>query len=376
MPSERAIALSAPLAPAGFPPLVQGKKPLSLFEFWPMWLFYAPVVLWALLLALRFRGLLLPTGVNPAFPVGGIVGESKSDILTVAQRYLGENVAPFIRRRRGTGDAAHEAAATLAALQENGLDFPLVAKPDKGCRGAGVRPLYTAAELENYLQHFPKNADVIVQRLIDCEGEAGVFYVRQPHEARGRILSLTLKYFPYVVGDGVSDLHTLIRRDPRAGRLADIYFPRFADRLDSVPQKGEAVRLAFAGNHSKGTIFRNGDALVTPEMEALFDRLSQKIPGFYFGRYDIRFDDFERIRAGETAFTILEINGAGAESTHIWDAEVSLLKAWRDLMEQCYLAWKIGAINRRAGAKLLTPAALWADYRNEKRMIRHYPSTY
>jgi len=136
------------------------------------------------------------------------------------------------------------------------------------------------------------------------------------------------------------------------------------------------VRLAFAGNHSKGTIFRNGDDLVTPEMEAMFDRVSQKIKGFHFGRYDIRFDDFERLRRGEEAFTIIEINGAGAESTHIWDANVSLLKAWGDLIAQCYLAWKIGAANRNAGTKVLSLMALWSDYRSEKRMTKLYPSTY
>lgn len=368
---------SASLAtPAGLPPLAAAKRPLSFFEFWPGWLFYAPVVMCAMVFMIRFRGVMLPSVANPAFPAGGVVGESKSDILTVARRHLGDRVAAFICRNRSKADAKSEARTTLDALEQAGLQFPLVAKPDKGCRGAGVRPLYSASDLETYLENFPSNADFIVQKMVDYEGEAGVFYVREPHEAHGRILSLTLKYFPYVVGDGSTDLRSLILRDPRAGKLADIYFPRFEDRLDTVPEAGEAIRLAFAGNHSKGTIFRNGDALVTPEMVAMFDRLSQKIQGFHFGRYDIRFDDFERIRRGEEAFTIIEINGAGAESTHIWDANVSLLKAWRDLIEQCYLAWKIGAANRKAGADVLAFTAMWADYRSEKRMTKLYPSTY
>jgi len=74
--------------------------------------------------------------------------------------------------------------------------------------------------------------------LVNCEGEAGVFYVREPHEAHGRILSLTLKYFPYVLGDGTSTLQQLILRDPRAGKLANIYLPRFEGRLMQVPALG------------------------------------------------------------------------------------------------------------------------------------------
>lgn len=368
--------LTSPSISAGLPPLVLGKKPLSLFEFWPGWLFYPPVVLYSFFLMLRFRGMLLPTAANPAFPVGGIVGESKKEILAVARRHLDGLVAPFISRRRGAAHATHETEATLEALAHAGLDFPLVAKPDKGCRGAGVRPVYNVADLEAYLTIFPENTDFILQHLISCEGEAGVFYVREPHAPHGKILSLTLKYFPQVVGDGTTSLRDLILHDARAVRLTDIYFPRFAERLNDVPSAGQIIRLAFAGNHSKGAIFKNGDALVTPEMTAMFDRLSQKINGFYFGRYDIRFDDFSAIQRGEEAFTIIEINGAGAESTHIWDANVSLLQAWRDLMRQCYFAWKIGAANSKAGAAVLTVSALWADYRHEKRVSKFYPSTY
>lgn len=362
--------------PAGLPPLALDKKPLSFFEFWPGWLFYAPVVVCAFFFMLRYRGMLLPTVANPAFPTGGIVGESKAAILEVAKRHLGERVAPFIACHRGKGTASSETHTALTALDKAGLSFPLVAKPDKGCRGAGVRPLYNEADLESYVSHFPEQTDFVIQHMVDSEGEAGVFYVREPGMAKGRILSLTLKYFPYVVGDGVSTLRTLIANDPRASRLASIYLPRFESTLDSIPAAGVAVRLAFAGNHSKGTIFRNGNASITPEMTAMFDRLSQKIPGFHFGRYDIRFDDFAALCRGEEAFSIIEINGAGAESTHIWDANNSLLHAWRDLITQCHLAWKIGAAHRNAGAIALTPAALWADYRHEKRMTKLYPSTY
>ncbi|MBY0356328.1 MAG: hypothetical protein K2Q12_11465 [Rickettsiales bacterium] len=314
--------------------------------------------------------------MNTAFQEGGIVGESKADILAIAQRHLGSRVAPFICVRRNGASASSQAQDFLSELASAGLSFPLVAKPDKGCRGAGVRPLYHRHDLERYLEAFPAHSDLILQHMVQSEGEAGVFYVRNPKDAKGRILSLTLKYFPYVIGDGKTSLRDLILDDPRAGRLSHLYFPRFHDQLENVPAVGEAVRLAFAGNHSKGTIFRDGATLVTPQMEAMFDRLSQKIDGFYFGRYDIRFDDLESLRRGEENFSIIEINGAGAEVTHIWDADTSLMKAWRDVIHQYYLAWKIGATNQKSGAKALSIKAFWTDYRNEKNASKLYPSTY
>src|SRR5207247_1058631 len=51
------------------------------WEFWPAWLFYVPVALYYFWLAVRFRSLSLPTASNPGMATGGIVGESKFEIL-------------------------------------------------------------------------------------------------------------------------------------------------------------------------------------------------------------------------------------------------------------------------------------------------------
>lgn len=361
--------------PAGMPPLMMGNKPLSFFEFWPGWLFYAPVVVAMAWFILRFRGITLPTVTNPAFSGGGFTGESKSQILHHARQTLGDKVAPFITYRSTQDAAALQVTRIMHQLTEAGLSLPVVAKPDMACRGAGVQPIYEQNDLLRYMELFPPDADLILQRMIRCEGEAGIFYVREPHEAKGRIISVTLKYFPYVVGDGRSTLETLIERDARTSALSAIYLPRFTNSLQTIPKLGERIRLAFAGNHSKGTIFRNGNDLITPAMTDLFDRLSQQIPGFFFGRYDIRFDDFRQIQQGFDAFTILEINGAGAESTHIWDARMGLLEAWQTVIHQFYLVWKIGAANRRNGAKPMSIMTLWRAYQREKFLTQHYPPT-
>jgi membrane protein DedA with SNARE-associated domain len=44
------------------------------WEFWPMWLFYAPVGIWVLYLAARYRGFSTMTAANPGIPDGGTVG--------------------------------------------------------------------------------------------------------------------------------------------------------------------------------------------------------------------------------------------------------------------------------------------------------------
>jgi len=376
-------APTSPKAPAayvhpGMPPLEQdGGAPISFFEFWPMWAFYPPVMAYAAWLMLRHRSVLLPTAANPSFPGGGFFGESKAEILALAVRHAPQWVAPFIRIDRAEVPgltATAEADAAQAALRQAGIDLPVVAKPDLGCRGAGVKLVRTPAQLQAYLEAFPRGASLVLQRLVPFEGEAGIFYCRRPGQAQGRIVSITLKYFPHVVGDGEQTLRQLILADPRAGRLSHLYLRRHTERLDSIPGMGEAVRLAFAGSHSRGAIFRNGTHLVTPEMEARFEAIARALPEFHFGRFDVRFERFADVQAG-TGFSIVEVNGAGAESTHIWDRKTGLLQAWRDLMRQYRWLFEIAAANRRRGFAPMGWAAFRQAYRREKHLTPLYPAT-
>lgn len=348
-----------------------------------MWAFYPPVILYAAWLMLRYRGILLPTVANPSFPGGGFVGESKAEILELVVRHAPDWVAPFVAVDRPAAASAGAAAGldielelrrALAKLDAAGMALPVVAKPDLGCRGVGVQLVRTVDKLRAYLAGFPPGARLLLQRYVPFEGEAGIFYCRHPGQPRGRIISITLKYFPHVYGDGKRTLQQLVLDDPRAGKLSHLYLRRHVARLREVPEVGEAIRLAFAGSHSRGAIFRNGNAFVTPAMEARFDAIAQSLPEFYFGRFDIRFEDFAQVQAGEN-FTIVEANGAGAESTHIWDRRTTLLQAWSDLMLQYRLLFQIGRANRDRGFKPLSLAEFRRWHRREKELTPLYPAT-
>jgi hypothetical protein len=354
------------------PPLDLGGPAVSFFEFWPQGTFYAPMMVYWLWLSAKHGGrFTLPTSANPLFPMGGWVGESKAAVFDLAGAYARRFIAPwtaFVRVQNAT------AAQALVQAQEAGLAFPFVAKPDMGCRGVGVRRIRNEAELAAYIDAYPVDNRIVFQELVDHEAEAGVFYVRKPGEARGRIISLTLKYFPYVYGDGRSTLRELIENDRRAGPLAHIYLPRHKDRLGMVLKPGEPYRIAFAGSHSRGTIFRNGNAFVTEAMTDAFDAIAKDVKEFYFGRFDVRFPSIADLQAGRN-FTIVEINGAGAECTHIWDRNTKLGEAYAALMRQYAAMWEIGAANARRGFKPARVRDLYRAYREEVRLWGQYPLT-
>jgi hypothetical protein len=349
----------------GMPELETRGRPLSRFEDASPYLFYFPVGVYWTWLSLKYLSIGLPSLANPSISAGGLCGESKSDVLDLLGPHGRAVLAPFVT----VSDLGLPAA--LEAMSQAGLDFPIVAKPDIGRRGSGVEGIADQSALAAYLARFPAGRRVILQRMVHDEAEAGVFYVRKPGEMRGRILSLTLKYFPRVIGDGRSTLRSLIEADPRASRLSHLYHRRLGARLDAVPEEGESVRLVQVGNHCKGAIFRNGQRYVTRAMEAAFAAICDEIPDFYFGRFDVRFRSLDDLRLGR-GFTIIEVNGAGSEATHIWDRQTRLIDAYRGLFQQIRLAFEIGAANRRRGLTPLSGIELLRRYIAERRLMSAY----
>jgi hypothetical protein len=340
----------------------RSERLFSSFETWPDGVFYAPVVVYWVWLTLRFRGFLIML-TNPTMPLGGFTADLKSDWFAQLGAYGEAHTAPYTIVTTDTD--------TREAMRAAGLAFPIVAKPDLGKNGTGVRIIESEAALADYLRAYPKDSGLVLQKYIPYEGEAGVFYIRYPHEATGRVVSLTLKYFPKVVGDGAKTLRELIEADPRARVIKELYFARHGARLDTVVAAGENVRLVSVGNHCKGAIFKDGAPHITPAMTEAFEKVAREMPEFYFGRFDVRFGSLESFKRGED-FYILEVNGPGSEMTHIWDANMSLGEAYRVLFGQYRTAWEIGEENRARGFPLPPLRDLLASWRNELALLKTY----
>ena len=313
---------------------------LTRWEFWPMWLFYPPVILWILYLGIRHRGLTLLSVVNPAMPASGIRGESKSEILA------GLGASPdFVAKWCSLDPSADASARAQRFLDATGLGYPVVLKPDVGERGKDVLVAQDASALESYIE--AAQSKVILQEYVPG-AEFGIFYVRNPELDRGQIFSITEKRMLKVVGDGKHSLERLILGDERAVCMAPLHLAKHAKRLGWTPQTGEVVPLTELGTHSRGALFLDGGDLHSHALEERFDAISRAYPGFFFGRYDVRAESVEALREGR-GFKILELNGLTSEATHIYDPKNSLFEAYRVLFEQWRIAFEIGAAHQRAG---------------------------
>lgn len=343
-------------------------RAFSLMERAPSYIIYAFHVPYCLYLMLRFRGITLATMANPGLDASGLTKESKTELFKLLGPVGLAHLPPFVTIT--TGPLMLEEADR--AMEAAGLTFPVVAKPDIGRRGFGVKIVASRQELTEHLGRFPGAVRIVIQRYAKGPGEAGVFYVRMPSDERGRILSLTIKHFPEVVGDGNSTIRDLILRDPRAHAFAKLYFKRNQKHLERLLAVGERYRIVSVGNHVRGAAFEDASKHITPAMEEVFDIIAKETPGYFIGRFDVRYTTLEELKRGE-GFEIVEYNGASGEPTHIWDPKTSTVETYAALLAHCRYVFAIGAQNRDRGAR---PTSLWEIVRRhfeELRLLKSYP---
>ncbi len=317
------------------------------WEYWPFAVVYAPVFVYWLWLSVKARSFFFFTASNPGIETGGMLGESKIDLLN--------QISDEFKPKTQFFTAHTPATAVLAQCQTTNLTFPVIAKPNAGERGWRVDKLTTEAELLAYAQASP--IDFLVQEYVDEPLELGVFYYRFPGEAHGVVSSIVQKEFLSIRGNGRDTIETLIRQNDRAilqlVTLTELYGNRFAEVLPA----GETLTLVSIGNHCRGTKFLNANHLITSELALVFDRISQPVAGFYYGRYDLRCRSVADLYAGQH-IKIVELNGVGAEPAHIYQPGFSIWEGWRVLLQHWTVVYTISRENHRRGVAYMTFAEI------------------
>lgn len=332
------------------------------WEFWPAWLFYLPVLGYVAWLALRFRRPTVFTAANPLMAAGGFVGDSKSVPLALLLRNHPDCVAEFELIPAAAAPARRLAQAEQAVARLGG--YPVVLKPDVGQRGRGVAVVRDAGQLQAGLLRGAQ--DMLVQRYIAGQ-EYGVFVYRDPAHGAAVVYSVTHKCFPQVQGDGRRTLAELIAANARARLIAPLLWQRFAARLHEILPADEAFPLVEIGAHCRGSLFLDARLLITPALQQAIERVLAAMPGYHFGRLDLRCPSAEHLARGE-GLRILEVNGVTAEAAHIYHPGTPLREGYASILRQWEIAYRIGAANARAGAQVASPAELLRRWRADQRL--------
>ena len=248
----------------------------------------------------------------------------------------------------------------IQLLIETGIKYPFIAKPDIGLRGSAVKKIETPADLKRYSE--TAQFDFLVQDLITYENEIGVFYVRYPHEKEGRITGIVAKEFLIITGNGISTIEELIKENPRYELQLKVLKQEYGSKLQQVLPVGEKANLVPYGNHARGAKFIDGSHWITPKLTNTLNEMCVQIPGFHFGRLDIMYDTLEGLEEGIN-FSVVELNGAASEPTHIYDPKHSLLFAWKELARHITYMYEISEANNKKGFPYLAHKEGMKEYR-------------
>ena len=183
-------------------------------------------------------------------------------------------------------------------------------------RGSAVKKINSIDELKNY--HSKADFDFLIQDLIPFENEIGVFYVRFPVEKTGKITGIVRKEFLIVEGDGKATILDLILQNPRYEMQKKVLMKEYGWGLNHVLDKGEKRNLVPYGNHIRGAKFLDDSHKISDKLNFVFNEMCTQIEGFYFGRLDVMFTNYDDLEKGKN-FQIVELNGSGSEPTHIYD---------------------------------------------------------
>ncbi len=311
---------------------------LTHWEYWPFWIVYIPIYfLWAYY-ALRAGTIFFFNSCNPTIKNGGFLMESKKEIYDlIPPQYYPKTI--LISK-----NTPFETIPEL--MKRNQIQFPLVAKPDIGLRGSAVKKIDSTEDLKKYSEK--AIFDYLIQDLIPYKNEVGIFYVRYPHEEKGRITGIVAKEFLIVIGDGKSTMEELIRKDPRHELQLKALRKEYGEKLQEIPKKGEQINLVPYGNHARGAKFIDGSNWATPKLNDVLNKICLQIDGFYFGRIDLMYNSWEELEQGKN-FSIVELNGAGSEPTHIYDPKHSLFFAWKELSRHITYMFEISVENHKKG---------------------------
>lgn len=343
---------------AQLPDALAAPPPLSPIERLPKWLLCVPLVAHWMLLALRHRSLTLPSAANPGIPTGGLAGEGKLECLALIPADLQSSVAPTAAVPPGAdADAVRRAA---------GLAFPLVAKPDCGWCGLGVRRILDREALEAYQADFPSGAVFLLQPWHPGPVEAGL-QVRHWPGSQPVLTGITLRHAPVVRGDGRRTVAELASADPR--------LPEWllsGHDTARVPRDGEAVPLAAIASLRVGARYEDAAGLATPALQSRVASIASGM-GLAAGRLDVRACSIAALQAGQ--FTIIEVNGAGAEAISAWDPRLSLWAAFRAVFANQRELFALGAAMRARGHRPVGPWRLAASWLRQQSLSRGYPAS-
>ncbi len=293
------------------------------WRFIPTTIIYFPIMVLTFFIGIIKRNVFFVFSVNPKIFSGGLVDDSKYFLLEkIPHKYkpktilINENYSDFEK--------------VLQEVHNSNLEYPLVAKPDKGYAGLMVKKIQNEFELEKY--HNNIDLDYIIQEFVDTSLELSIFICQFNNQFM--ITSLTEKKYFKLIPDGKLTVNQLITKDNEIKFRRKMLKKMLRDQLNSVlPRGAEYIPLPI-GNWIYGASFFDLTDKIDDKIIHKIKSLNDSVEVLNYGRYDIKTESLKELKKGN--FKVLEVNGLKAEPIHIYDKKHNLFFAYKEIFRH----WK------------------------------------
>ncbi len=310
---------------------------LITWEYWPGYTLYLPLLPYLVYLGIKSKGTGFFQAANPGLKYGGMSLEGKSEI---------EKLLPSTYNPKSILLKEDTSLEKLIQIANQDFTYPFILKPNDGCRGKMVSLIHTEKELISYFQQI--NFDFLIQEYVSYEHEIGLFYVRNPNQKEGRITGIVYKHPVQITGDGIRTVEEIVENDFRYHKHKNALFENNVSLKNFIPSKNQSLVLSRMGNHCKGSRFEDISFKINQKLNQTIDAYCKQIEGFYYGRFDIKYNTWEEFESG-TGFKVIELNGAGAEPTHIYDSKHSYFYALKEMAKHWRIMSEIAILNKKNG---------------------------
>lgn len=115
---------------------------------------------------------------------------------------------------------------------------------------------------------------------------------------------------------------------------------------------GENKVLEEIGNHCRGTKFIDATEIISNELVAVFDKITDDLKDFHYGRFDLKVDNLEHLKMGKN-IKIFELNGVNSEVAHIYDPKHSIFYAYKTVFKELRIVYRLTKVIRKTQPKRL-----------------------
>lgn len=271
-----------------------------------------------LMYSIYFRTITFFSAANPAVHLGGMLDDRKSDIYDlVKQKYLPKTIK-IIKSESDINQL----------MSAEGLNFPIIVKPNVGFKGFLVKKIDNIEELASIIPDFD-DREILLQEYISLSHEFSVMCYYRKDIGHYRISSLVEKHLPHFIANGTDSIKKQIEMLVNPFLKKEWVLHKMRDRWDEVPSKGQIITLDHVGNYARGSKFESLNAYIDDDLQRAMNDFFSTMTGVNFGRLDVKAASLEALKKGE--FKLLEINGAKAEPIHIYDPKINFIDIIKDI---------------------------------------------